>query len=156
MEFIFKLDFGWCVGGGSWVSCYYEQKGKYTHIEILTLISIETYISPIISPPVKFVGRDFWHLGQAYGTKWGAIGNISGNKLGTWWTMVGNPLRALIGTHWELGGNILGTASTQKVQHYPPSPKWKKKKKKTLGLLVACDNSSIGWKEIFSSSPIWA
>jgi len=52
MEFIFKLEFGWCVGGGSRVSCYYEQKGKYTHIEILTPISIETYISPIIWPRI--------------------------------------------------------------------------------------------------------
>ncbi len=147
MEFVFKLDFGWCGGGGSWVSCHYEQKGKYTHIEILTLISIETYISPIISPPAKFVGRDFWHLGQAHGTKWGAIGNIWGNKLGTWWTMVGNALRTLIGTHWE---------QQEPKKFNITQPPQKKNFKKTLALLGACDNSSIGWKEIFSSSPIWA
>lgn len=46
-------------------------------------------------------------LGKAYGTKWGAIGNIFENTLGAWVT------------YWELDGDTLGTKKFQKVDRTP-------------------------------------
>jgi hypothetical protein len=55
---------------------------------------------------------------------WKPIKSFDRNTLGTWWEHIGN-------------------SKYPKSSTLPTLPKMKKKKK-TLGLLVACDNSSIG------------
>ncbi len=68
-------------------------------------------------------------LGKAYGTKWGAIGNMSRKTLGTWRICLDH-IGNLKGTHWE-------PKKTKKIQH-PQTLNPKRKGKKKLGILGAC------------------
>jgi hypothetical protein len=79
-------------------------------------------------------------LGKAYGTKWGAIGNMFENTLGAWvtywelnWEFVGTWV-----TYWELNGNTLGTKNSKNLN--TPLPFTRRKKMNILGV---CCNSSL-------------
>lgn len=66
-------------------------------------------------------------MGKAYGTKWGAIGNMFENTLGAWvtyWEL-----------NWELDGNTLGPKNLN-----TPLPFTRGKKMNILGV---CCNSSL-------------
>ncbi len=88
-------------------------------------------------------------IGDKVTCYWEHIGEQTRNLMNNGWKPIKNFDRNTLGTWWEHIGNRKNPKSST-------SPTLSKmKKKKTLGLLGACDNSSIGWREIFSSSPIW-
>jgi hypothetical protein len=60
------------------------------------------------------MGSERTTLGKAYGTKWGAIGNMFKNTLGAWVT------------YWELDGNTLGTKNSKNLNTSLPFTRGKK------------------------------
>jgi len=77
-------------------------------------------------------------LGKAYGTKWGAIGNMSRKTLGTWRICLDHI------------GNLKGTKKTQKIQHPHTLPNKKNKNFKKTGSIGCMLLALLHWL-IFSN-----
>ncbi len=105
---------------------------SHTYIEVHTL-------SLDIPPPIYRFQEDTI-LGKAYGTKWGASGNMHLEPIGN-----------SMGTGWEFDGltlNTWGTTKTQKIW-YPPQPPMPTGKK-TLDLFDECCGFSLAEQNFYS------
>jgi hypothetical protein len=79
----------------------------------------------------KYMGSKRTLLGNAYGIKWGALGNVLGNVLRTWWTC------------WKHNGDLMGTHWEPKIFFKTNSPTLLKRKKTGS---IACMLHQLIWR----------